>query len=284
MCLVLAGCGGGGGADNDTTAPANLSVTIKMGNNGQPELSATATDNTKVTAYCFKTTSSTPLASDACFRATQSNTVTLPQISAIYVWARDAAGNISERVPVGCSSTGLSAARASTLPAVCVLTSMGEFVLELETNKAPITTANFLKYVNDGFYGQTVFHRVIHNFMVQAGGFTGVPISQSNAKVSTVYPAITLETSATTGLSNVAGTIAMARTNVLNSATNQFFINVVDNIFLNTSGGGYAVFGRVISGMDSTITSIRNVPVQSNGTEISQPLTPPSIVWAYQIQ
>ena len=99
-----------------------------------------------------------------------------------------------------------------------------------------------------------------------------------------MYPAITLETTATTGLSNTAGTIAMARTRELNSATQQFFINVVDNVFLNTSNGGYAVFGRVISGMDSTVQNIRNVPVQSNGSEISQPLTPPVINWAYPLK
>ncbi len=202
----------------------------------------------------------------------------------MYVWAKDAAGNISAAAPAGCSAAGISASQASTLPTVCVSTSLGEFVLELESAKAPITTANFLKYVNDGFYSQTVFHRVMATFMVQGGGFTGVPISSSNAKSGTVYPSIALEAPVVTGLSNKAGTVAMARTSVLNSATSQFFINVVDNASLDTAGGGYAAFGRVISGMDTTIQSIRNVPVQSNGSEVSQPLTPPTIVWAYALK
>jgi cyclophilin family peptidyl-prolyl cis-trans isomerase len=97
-------------------------------------------------------------------------------------------------------------------------------------------------------------------------------------------PPIQLETTATTGLSNTTGTIAMARSGALNSATHQFFINVVDNVFLNTNGGGYAAFGRVISGMDTTIQSIRNLPVQSDGLELSQPLTPTVINWAYQLK
>jgi cyclophilin family peptidyl-prolyl cis-trans isomerase len=202
----------------------------------------------------------------------------------MYVWAKDAAGNISASAPAGCSAIGLSASQASGLPTVCASTSLGEFVLELESTKAPITTTNFLKYVNDGFYSQTVFHRVISNFMVQGGGYTGVPIGINNAKIGTIYPAIVLETASATGLSNTAGTIAMARTNALNSATNQFFINVVDNTALDTSGGGYAVFGRVISGMNTTIQAIRNVAVQSNGSEISQPLTPPVIAWTYQLK
>jgi cyclophilin family peptidyl-prolyl cis-trans isomerase len=106
----------------------------------------------------------------------------------------------------------------------------------------------------------------------------------NNAKTGTVDPAISLETPAATGLSNTAGTIAMARTSVLNSETNQFFINVVDNATLDTRGGGYAVFGRVISGMDNTIQAIRNVVVQSNGSEISQPLNLPVIAWTYQLK
>jgi peptidyl-prolyl cis-trans isomerase A (cyclophilin A) len=282
---ILSGCGGGGGVSvGDTAAPSISSVSTGTPSNGQLTVTANATDNTGVTGYCFKTSPSAPLTSDACFQASPSSSITLPQTSAVYVWAKDAAGNISASASAGCSATGLSASQASALPTVCVSTSLGQFVLELESTKAPITTTNFLKYVNDGFYSQTVFHRVIANFMVQGGGFTGVPINITNAKTGTIYPAINLETPATTGLSNTLGTIAMARTNVLNSATSQFFINVVDNTALDTSGGGYAAFGRVISGMDTTIQSIRNVVVQSNGSEVSQPLTPPVVAWAYPLK
>lgn len=279
---ALVGCGGGG--SSDTAAPVISSVSLSAPSNGQITLTVSATDNTGVTGYCFKSSAAVPLASDACFQASASSSMALPQKNAMYVWAKDAAGNISTAQTAGCSAAGWSASQASVLPTVCVSTSLGQFVLELESTKAPITTANFLKYVNDGYYSQTVFHRVIANFMVQGGGFTGVPISAATAKVGTVYPAIALEAPSSTGLSNTTGTIAMARTNSLNSATSQFFINVVDNTALDTNGGGYAVFGRVIYGLDTTIQSIRNVAVQSNGIEVSQPLTPPAVAWAYALK
>ena len=164
-------------------------------------------------------------------------------------------------------------------------TTAGTIRLELDDAKAPITVANFLEYVKAGHYDGTVFHRVISNFMIQGGGFTGVPISSANAKKGTLYDPIELETTQKTGLSNTVGTLAMARTNVLNSATREFFINTVDNTFLNDSSGGYAVFGRVISGLNTTVENIRNVPVQNNGSaERSQPLTPPVINWAYPLK
>ena len=273
----------------DTTVPTITSVTASAPNNGQITLTASANDNQGVTGYCFKTSSTAPTASDSCFTAAASKTIATPTTpTRYYTWSKDAANNISSafnRVAGACSTAGVNASLTSSLPAVCVSTNLGEFVLELEASKAPVTTTNFLKYVNDGYYSQTVFHRVISNFMIQGGGFTAVPISSSNAKPGTTYPAIVLETTATTGLSNTAGTIAMARTNVLNSATHEFFINVVDNVFLNTNGGGYAVFGRVISGLNTTVQSIRNVSVQANASsEISQPLTPPVINWAYQLK
>jgi peptidyl-prolyl cis-trans isomerase A (cyclophilin A) len=285
--VLLASCGGGGGggSSSDTTAPAISQVSVSNTGTNQLTLNVTATDNTGVTGYCFKTLTTPPLASDACFQTVSNYTITLPQTTAIYAWAKDAAGNISTSVTAGCSAEGLRASQNSTLPTVCVSTSLGQYVLELESTKAPKTTANFLKYVNDGYYSQTVFHRVMATFMVQGGGFTGVPIGASNAKAGTVYPVIDLEAPVSTGLSNTTGTIAMARTSVPKSATSQFFINVVDNSsFLDTTGGGYAVFGRVISGMDSTINEIKKIEVQSNGSELSQPKIPPAITWAYALK
>jgi peptidyl-prolyl cis-trans isomerase A (cyclophilin A) len=135
-------------------------------------------------------------------------------------------------------------------PHVTIVTSKGTIVVELYPAKAPITVRNFLTYVNEGFYSNTLFHRVVTGFVVQGGGFT-----TSGAKAPTHTP-ITLEPPSATGLTNAIGTIAMARTTALNSATSQFFFNTVDN---NTSSGnnldtptgqGYAVFGSVISGMD----------------------------------
>jgi len=126
-------------------------------------------------------------------------------------------------------------------------TSAGVIKLELNDEQAPVTVQNFLKYVDQKFYDGTIFHRVIANFMIQGGGF------DKNLKHKATMAPINNE--ASNGLKNAKGTIAMARTNVVDSATSQFFINLVDNEFLNHRGQsprtyGYAVFGRVIDGMD----------------------------------
>ena len=132
------------------------------------------------------------------------------------------------------------------LPLVSMVTSLGSVVLELNPNAAPLSVNNFLQYVQDGFYTNTIFHRVIPNFVAQGGGFnTGMV-----AKAPT-YPAVNLESQ--NGLLNVKGSLAMARTSDPNSATSQFFVNLVDNAFLNYSSDsspGYTVFGRVLSGQD----------------------------------
>lgn len=136
-------------------------------------------------------------------------------------------------------------------PRVTMGTSLGSVVFELNPAKAPITVDNFLNYVESGFYVNKIFHRVINDFMVQGGGFT------SDLVQATTQAPIKLEVG--NGLSNLRGSIAMARTNVADSATSQFFINVVDNLPLDTSSGGYAVFGKVITGLD-VIDKIKVVP------------------------
>lgn len=142
-------------------------------------------------------------------------------------------------------------------------TTMGNIVIELYPDKAPITVANFKQYVNEGFYDNTIFHRIIAGFMVQGGGFD----TEGNQK-STHAP-IKLESQ--NGLSNDIGTVAMARTNVPDSATSQFFINVADNTFLNygVRDDGYTVFGKVISGMD-VVNKMSKVKTDSNDEPISQ--------------
>ncbi|MBV1776472.1 peptidylprolyl isomerase [Burkholderiaceae bacterium DAT-1] len=168
-----------------------------------------------------------------------------------------------------------------------MMTSVGELVFGLANAKAPITTANFLKYVNAGFYSGTVFHRIMGTFVAQGGGYTFVngQFSQKN----TPFDPIALEPTTTTGLSNTSYTLAMARTDVLNSATSQFYINLVDNSsLLNASASnantGYAVFGSVISGVGTTTTALQSTQVQSNGSEVSLPIKPPVIYWAYQLK
>ncbi len=141
---------------------------------------------------------------------------------------------------------------------VVLETNKGNIEIELNPDKAPVTVKNFINYVNSGFYNGTIFHRVIKGFMIQGGGFT----QDGNQKKTS--PPITLESN--NGLSNVVGTIAMARTSDPNSATAQFFINTVNNSMLDYSPGndGYAVFGKVVSGMD-VVSSIESVPTGNNG-------------------
>lgn len=123
-------------------------------------------------------------------------------------------------------------------------TSKGDFTIELDEAAAPITVENFLRYVDEGFFDGTVFHRVIPGFMIQGGGFT-TDFSQKRTHAP-------IENEAANGLKNKRGTLSMARTNDVNSATAQFFVNLVDNDFLDHKPGnyGYAVFGRVSDGMD----------------------------------
>ena len=124
-------------------------------------------------------------------------------------------------------------------------TSLGNFEVELFEKEAPISSENFLSYVDDGFFDGVIFHRVIPGFMIQGGGFEpGMKQKKTRAQI---------KNEATNGLKNVRGTLAMARTNVVDSASSQFFINLVDNGFLDHAGPsnyGYAVFGKVTSGMD----------------------------------
>ena len=147
-------------------------------------------------------------------------------------------------------------ATAADNPRVALETSKGKIVLELQPDKAPVSVENFLRYVDEGFYDGTVFHRVIKGFMIQGGGFTA-EMKQKPVRAS-------IKNEAGNGLANQRGTIAMARTAVVDSATAQFFINSVDNAFLDhrdetPKGFGYAVFGRVVEGMD-VVDAISAVP------------------------
>ncbi len=155
-------------------------------------------------------------------------------------------------------------ADAAANPQVLVKTSLGEFVIELYPAKAPLTVANFLQYVNDGFYSGTVFHRVIGNFMIQGGGFTA-DLYKGALRPKPTRATIAIESR--NGLKNDTGWVAMARTADPNSASSQFFVNVVDNAGLNypqPDGHGYAVFGKVVRGME-VVDAIRSVPTGTVG-------------------
>lgn len=149
-------------------------------------------------------------------------------------------------------------------------TNFGDFTIELDAEKAPITVANFLQYVEKGFYEGVIFHRVINGFMVQGGGF------DANMKQKPTDAPIKNE--ADNGLTNDKYTIAMARTSVPDSASSQFFINVSDNDFLNhtaptPSGWGYCVFGKVVEGMD-VIDTIKGVATTSRAGHQDVPVEP----------
>ncbi len=151
---------------------------------------------------------------------------------------------------------------------VKLTTSMGAIVLELDEARAPLSVANFLKYLDAGHYDGTVFHRVIDGFMVQGGGF-----GQDMRQKPTQPP---VKNESTNGLKNDNYTVAMARTNVRDSATSQFFINVKDNDFLNYAGEGnpgYAVFGKVVEGQD-VVDRIRKVPTSDTGGHQNVPKQP----------
>lgn len=169
---------------------------------------------------------------------------------------------------------------AESMPTVVLETNKGDITIELYADKAPKTVENFLKYVNDGFYNGVIFHRVIPNFMIQTGGF-----SQSMSRKATHKP---IKNEATNGLSNTRGTVAMARTQAINSATSQFFINSVDNLFLDHKGKsmrsyGYAVFGKVTDDSLSIVDQISQQPTTSKAGHQNVPVSDIVIERAYEV-
>ena len=162
---------------------------------------------------------------------------------------------------------------------VKIQTSLGDITLELYSDKAPVTVKNFIEYVDSGHYNDTIFHRIIDGFMIQGGGYT-----ENLTQKPTKDPIVN---EANNGLKNKRGTIAMARTQVVDSATAQFFINVVDNPFLdfkneNPNEFGYCVFGKVVDGMD-VVDMIKEVQTQSQGPYQDLPVKPIKIVNAKRV-
>lgn len=167
----------------------------------------------------------------------------------------------------GLMSMGTAPAQEKKNPIVEMDTSMGKIKIELFADKSPITVKNFLKYTDDKFYDGTIFHRVISNFMIQGGGMT-----PGLTEKPTRDP---IKNESSNGVSNVRGTLAMARTNKPDSASAQFFINVKDNLFLDKAKArdkvGYAVFGKVIAGMD-VVDKIKEVKTGDKGGHENVPL------------
>ncbi len=165
-------------------------------------------------------------------------------------------------------------------PQVLLETSMGNITIELFKEKAPITARNFLNYVKEGFYDGLIFHRVIKDFMLQGGGMSEA-LEQKKPKFA-------IKNEAANGLSNTRGTLAMARTSDVDSATSQFFINTVDNLFLDHKGKqpdnfGYCVFGQVLEGMD-VVDQIRTVKTGNKNGHSDVPVEPVFITSAKLIE
>ena len=169
--------------------------------------------------------------------------------------------NAADKATESNKSTQSHGDKMAVNPKIKIETTLGDITLELDAAKAPTSTENFLSYVKDGHYDGTIFHRVIPNFMVQGGGMNP-DMSEKESKAS-------IKNEANNGLKNLRGTVAMARTNDPHSASSQFFINVKDNAFLDhksedMQGWGYAVFGKVVDGMD-VVDKIEKVETGTTG-------------------
>jgi cyclophilin family peptidyl-prolyl cis-trans isomerase len=308
LALFLSGCGGGGGgspsASNSGTpqapsAAASLSAQPLPDNKVRLTLSGV---DSQASRYCIRQDAQEPLASDPCFSGSDSNLLvqdkTLSpsntQRASFTAWLLSGS-TVSRHASVStpgktCSAAAYAAlaALASTQSAVCMLTGTGadtyEAVLLLEPVKAPNTVANFLRYVNQGFYDQTVFHRFLKSGVnVVQGGSYAYAAGSYQTKASTL-PAIALESTLSSTLSNTAGSIAMARTSDPDSATAGFFVNTSNNAASfdsSTSRNGYAVFGRFIYGVQSWTELLNSV---SGTVEVINPAIPVQLYWAYQIQ
>jgi cyclophilin family peptidyl-prolyl cis-trans isomerase len=276
FAAYISGCGGGGGGDTQqASVPDAAPITMPPPASGVvTPADGTQTDSPATTP---STTPSTPPANtaqvsvssitpDGLMYGTQttfvvrgerldgsiavtaagcSNLNALGDGSAsvrIYSCTPSTTGTIPVKVSASDGTPLASATWQIPAPQVTMTTSLGNMVIELYPDKAPVTVTNFLQYVNDRFYDTLIFHRVIQDFVIQGGGF--------NSTLQQMATRDPIKLEMPNGLSNVRGTIAMARTSALNSATSQFFINTVDNSFLDTGGGGYAVFGKVATGLD----------------------------------
>ena len=248
--LMLAACGGGGGGSSPPETPNQLPVAAARVSGQSVLQTATVFDTTGSADPDGSIASSSWNYGDGQTGTAASHVYTTSgAFTAVYTVTdnRGAQASASVQVQVAkCSTAGTAAASLSPFTSVCMQTSRGEIVIEVYQALAPATAANFLRYVDDGFYTGLLFHRVIPGFVIQAGGFVPGP----TAKTPTYGP-IALESNNT--LKNWQYTLAMARTSVVNSATSQFYVNLVDNHQLDynpavAGANGYAVFGLVIHG------------------------------------
>jgi cyclophilin family peptidyl-prolyl cis-trans isomerase len=307
--FFLSACGGGTSPEPinpPVNTPASMSARLLADNTVRLTLHGAGASSTR---FCIRQDAAVPSAVDGCFTDPSSASLVQDQVIAnpsslqrtvFTAWVlegssvrRHAGLSVPGRT---CSAAAYDSLRmvATTLPAVCILTAtstaLNESVLLLESVKAPLSSVNFLRYVNQGFYDQTVFHRFLKGSganVVQGGGLTHN--TSGYATKTPTLVAIPLESTLSSKLSNDAGTIAMARGTDPDSATSGFFVNTTDNPSFNSSGlrNGYAVFGRFIYGSSSWTELLNSVPsgafTATDGGAVN-PTTPVNLHWAYQIQ
>lgn len=259
LTLLLTACGGGGGGVDGSASPS-------VSNMGASSVAYSKTMSVTVSGNSLTNGNVQMIVEGPCGPVTkvsggtdltQVYTCTVTGVGALYPRIRTADG-------LELASMHLTVPAPQVSVTVSQGTRSGTFVVELDLNAAPLTVNNFLAYVNQGFYNSTLFHRVIPAFVVQAGGYTAGSAGP-NPKTPT-RAAIALESN--NGLTSLRGTIAMARTSEPNSATAQFYVNLVDNPDLDYQSAdkpGYAVFGKVISGLD-VVDEIGKVPTTLNAS------------------
>jgi len=262
--VLLTGCGGKG--SSSTTTPTGPVASILKITSDQ----LVYRQPTTLTITGQNLTNGLTINNYGCLGMTEVGTGTATQ--RVYTCKMIAVGTVVLRVLASDNSLIYSGTLIIPPPAlppqVTMVTSMGTIAMQLEPSKAPISVDNFLNYVESNFYPNTIFHRVISNFVIQGGGYT------ASLTQPATQAAIKLESG--NGLKNVRGSLAMARQTAADTATSQFFINVVDNTSLDATNAGvdgYAVFGAVISGLD-VVDKISAVPTTTSGTLTNVPVTP----------
>ncbi|WP_394779286.1 peptidylprolyl isomerase [Undibacterium sp.] len=261
---LLAGCGGGG-SGSTVTGPLASVLSIKTDQivyRKNMQLTVTGQNLTKgITVFNF-----------GCTGMTEVGTATDTQ--RVFTCKMIAVGTVVLKITAADNSTIYSGVLTIPAPAqqpqVTMATSMGTIVMQLDPTKAPISVDNFLDYVETNYYPNTIFHRVVSNFVIQGGGYT----QSLTVPTTALFAPIVLESG--NGLKNVRGSVAMARTDVLTSTTSQFFINTINNTSLdatNAGANGYAVFGTVTSGMD-VVDKISAVPTSTQAGLANVPVTP----------
>jgi peptidyl-prolyl cis-trans isomerase A (cyclophilin A) len=254
MLLNLTSCGGGSSASSTAKASVSLVTTDQL----------VYRKTTNMTVIGKNLDQGINLSNLGCLKITELAGSTATQ--KVFSCKMVAVGSVVVSITAGDGSSlysGTLTIPLSAQPQVTMLTSLGTIVLELDPAKTPVTVDNFLDYTETGFYVNKIFHRVISDFMIQGGGYT------ADLQLATTLTPIKLE--AGKGLSNLRGSIAMARTDVLDSATSQFFINVVDNVNLD-GASGYAVFGKVVTGID-IVDKIKAVATTTSGGMANIPVT-----------